>query len=52
MLGLGTAYVVGRGAIPIDETRSSAADLESLGDDYFFSLNRYLFSATRSRARF
>ena len=48
VLGLVAAYVAGRGGITVDETRAWAADLESLGDDYFFSLNRYLFVAQRS----
>ena len=31
----------------VDETRAWADDLESLGEAYFFSLNRYLFVAER-----
>jgi arsenite methyltransferase len=48
MLRLVAEYVAGRGGITADEARAWADDLESLGDDYFFSLNRYLFVATRS----
>jgi arsenite methyltransferase len=47
MLGLVAAYVAGRGGVTVDETRAWADDLESFGDDYFFSLNRYLFVAKR-----
>ena len=47
MLGLVAEYVPGRGGVTADETRAWADDLESLGDDYFFSLNRYLFVARR-----
>jgi SAM-dependent methyltransferase len=47
MLGLVAEFVAGRG-VTVAETRAWAADLESLGDDYFFSLNRYLFVAKRS----
>ena len=48
MRGLVAAYVAGRGGVTLDETRAWVDDLESLGDDYFFSLNRYLFVAKRS----
>jgi ubiquinone/menaquinone biosynthesis C-methylase UbiE len=48
MRGLVAAYVDGRGGVTLDETRAWVDDLESLGDDYFFSLNRYLFVAKRS----
>ena len=47
MLGLVAQFVAGRGGVTVDETRAWADDLESLGDDYFFSLNRYLFLAKR-----
>jgi dihydrodipicolinate synthase/N-acetylneuraminate lyase len=42
------AYVAGRGGITADEATAWADDLESLGADYFFSLNRYLFVAQKS----
>jgi len=48
MLGLVAAYVAGRGGVTADEATAWANDLVSLGDDYFFSLNRYLFVAKRS----
>jgi hypothetical protein len=48
MLGLVAAYVAGRGGVTADEATAWANDLMSLGDDYFFSLNRYLFVAKRS----
>jgi arsenite methyltransferase len=48
MLGLVAAYVAGRGGVTADEATAWADDLESLGADYFFSLNRYLFLAKRS----
>jgi hypothetical protein len=48
MSGLVAAYVAGRGGVTEAEATAWADDLESLGDDYFFSLNRYLFVAQRS----
>ena len=48
MLGVVSAYVAGRGGVTADEATAWADDLQSLGDDYFFSLNRYLFVAKRS----
>ena len=36
----------GRGGVPPDEVTAWADDLTSLGRDYFFSLNRYLFIAS------
>ncbi len=47
MIRLVAEYVAGRGGVTADEATAWADDLESLGDDYFFSLNRYLFVATR-----
>ena len=48
MLGLVEEYVAGRGGITPDEATAWADDLRSRGDDYFFSINRYVFVATRS----
>jgi hypothetical protein len=48
MVGLVAAYVAGRGGVTAEEATAWADDLESLGDDYFFSLNRYLFVAKRN----
>jgi hypothetical protein len=38
--------VAGRGGVTADEVTEWADDLTSLGRDYFFSLNRYLFIAS------
>jgi ubiquinone/menaquinone biosynthesis C-methylase UbiE len=40
-------FVAGRGEITAAEAQEWADELRSLGRDYFFSLNRYLFCATR-----
>jgi arsenite methyltransferase len=48
MIGIVAAYVAGRGGVTVDDARAWADDLESLADDYFFSLNRYVFVAKRS----
>ena len=42
-------FVVGRGGITQDEAEAWAADLRERGQnvDYFFSLNRYFFLATK-----
>jgi arsenite methyltransferase len=39
-------FVVGRGGLTAAEVESWVEDLRSLGPDYFFSLNRYMFPAT------
>jgi arsenite methyltransferase len=41
------AYVVGRDGLTQDEVDAWADDLRGQGDGAFFSLNRYLFGATR-----
>ncbi len=41
------SFVGGRGEVSLDEAAAWAHDLRTLGEDYFFSLNRYLFVATR-----
>ena len=46
--GLVAAYVAGRGGVSEAEATAWEQDLAGLGDDYFFSLNRYLFVAERS----
>ena len=43
LIGFITAFTPGRGGVTTDEARAWADDLTSLGRDYFFSLNRYLF---------
>jgi SAM-dependent methyltransferase len=40
-------FVSGRGDVSREVAAAWAHDLRTLGDDYFFSLNRYLFVATR-----
>ena len=46
MIWLVAAFVAGCGGVTADEATAWADDLQ--GDDYFFSLNRYLFVAKRS----
>lgn len=41
-------FVGGRGEVTVDEAEAWAQDLRTRGEDYFFSLNRYLFVATRA----
>jgi arsenite methyltransferase len=41
------AFVAGRHGLTAADVAAWAADLRSLGPDYFFSLNRYLFRAER-----
>jgi arsenite methyltransferase len=40
-------FVSGRQGISAEEANSWAGDIKSMGDNYFFSINRYLFVATR-----
>ena len=42
------AFVAGRGGVTETEVTAWEQDLAGLGDDYIFSLNRYLFIAQRS----
>ena len=46
LIGFITAFLAGRGGVTPDEVTAWADDLTSLGRDYFFSLNRYLFLAS------
>jgi arsenite methyltransferase len=46
LMGFISGFVVGRNGVTEDEARAWADDLASLGRDYFFSINRYLFIAT------
>jgi ubiquinone/menaquinone biosynthesis C-methylase UbiE len=46
LIELVAGFVAGRGGITAEEAEDWAAELRSLGADYFFSLNRYLFRAT------
>jgi SAM-dependent methyltransferase len=43
-------FVSGRGGIGAEEAAAWRADVVELGEDYFFSLNRYLFTAVRAQA--
>jgi arsenite methyltransferase len=45
--GMIARFVAGRQGIGDQEAKSWASDIKSMGDNYFFSLNRYLFVATR-----
>jgi len=47
MIGFITAFVPGRQGLTERDARDWAEDLTALGDDYFFSLNRYLFLALK-----
>jgi SAM-dependent methyltransferase len=47
LIGFVTAFVPGRQGLNEDDVRDWAEDLKALGDDYFFSLNRYLFLAIK-----
>ena len=42
-----TEFVPGRQGLTESDAQAWAEDLKALGDDYFFSLNRYLFLAVR-----
>jgi arsenite methyltransferase len=46
LLELIARFVAGRAGVTAEEAQAWADDLRSLGPDYFFSLNRYLFRAT------
>ena len=48
MRGVIASYVVGRGGVTEAEAAAWEEELAALGDDSFFSLNRYLFIAQRS----
>jgi arsenite methyltransferase len=47
LIGFITAFVPGRQGLTEFEAIGWADDLVALGDDYFFSLNRYLFTAVK-----
>jgi SAM-dependent methyltransferase len=47
LMGFIADFVPGRQGVTEAEARAWAEGLEALGDDYFFSLNRYLFLAMR-----
>ena len=47
LAGIVAAFVAGRGGVTEADAGAWEHDLAELGEDYFFSLNRYLFVATR-----
>jgi SAM-dependent methyltransferase len=47
LIGFITAFVPGRQGLTEHDARDWAADLKAMGDEYFFSLNRYLFLALK-----
>jgi hypothetical protein len=47
LMGFITRFVPGRQGLTEADAAAWAEDLKALGDDYFFSLNRYLFLAVR-----
>jgi ubiquinone/menaquinone biosynthesis C-methylase UbiE len=47
LLGITAKFVVGRKGLTAEEVDAWAADLRGLGAEAFFSLNRYLFVATK-----
>src|SRR5262249_60419377 len=47
LMGFITQFVPGRQGLTEADAQAWAEDLKALGDDYFFSLNRYLFLAVR-----
>jgi len=47
LLEMIAGFVGGRGEVSVEEAAAWAQDLRALGENYFFSLNRYLFVATR-----
>jgi arsenite methyltransferase len=48
LLDFVVGFVVGRDGLTAEEVQAWATDLRSLGAGAFFSLNRYLFSATKA----
>jgi len=50
VMGFVTAFVPGHRGITAQDAEAWADDLRRLGDDYFFSLNRYLFLGIKTPA--
>ena len=50
VIGLVAGFVPGRRGVTRQDADAWADDLRRLGDDYFFSLNRYLFLGTKTQA--
>jgi ubiquinone/menaquinone biosynthesis C-methylase UbiE len=46
LIGFVSAFVTGRQGITEDEAKAWADDLAAQGEDYFFSINRYVFVAS------
>ena len=46
LIGFVSRFVPGRNGVTAEEARAWADDLAAQGDDYFFSINRYVFVAT------
>ena len=47
LIGFISAFVPGRQGLTETDMRAWADDLTALGEDYFFSLNRYIFLAVK-----
>jgi hypothetical protein len=47
LIGFIIAFVPGRQGLTETDMRAWADDLTALGEDYFFSLNRYMFLAVK-----
>jgi arsenite methyltransferase len=47
VIGFITAFVPRRQGLTEHDVRDWAADLKAMGDEYFFSLNRYRFLALK-----
>jgi hypothetical protein len=47
LVSIVAAFVSGRGGVSEEEAAAWEDDLTSLGEDYFFSVNRYQFVARR-----
>jgi hypothetical protein len=47
LMGFITEFVPGRQGLTEADALAWGEDLKALGDDYFFSLNRYLFLAVK-----
>ena len=48
LIGIVASFVVGRDGLTEHDVNSWVADLTEMGPAYFFSLNRYVFGATKA----